>query len=69
MKIKDRLLLQFLVLFAILLLGVLASIYVVTDKNRKKEFNTRLRDRAVTVAQLFLAEDNLPSEKFKDVIK
>lgn len=69
MKIKDRLLLQFTVLFAILLLGVLTGIYFITDKNRKQEFNTRLRDRAITVAQLFLAEDNLSSEKFKDVVR
>ncbi len=69
MKIKDRLLLQFTLLFAILLLGVLTSIYFITDKNRKNEFRSRLHDRAVTVAQLFLAEDNLPSEKFQDVIR
>ena len=69
MKIKDRLLMQFTVLFAILLLGVLTGIYFITDSNRKSEFRNRLTERATVVAQLFLAEDNLPSDKFKDIIK
>jgi len=69
MKIRDRLSLQFTVIFALIFVLVLASIYVTTEKNRRMDFNDRLRDRALTVAQRFLAEDNLSPEKFKDVQK
>lgn len=68
MKIKDKLLMQFTLLFAVLLSVVLTGIYLMTDKNRKSEFSARLKDRAVIVAQLFLAEDNLPKDKFNDII-
>jgi len=69
MKIRDRLSLQFSLIFAVLLFLVLASIYVTTEKNRKIDFENRLYDRTLTVAELFLAEDNLSKEKFKDVQK
>ena len=69
MKIKDRLSLQFTLIFAILLLSVMASIYYLTEDNRERNFYARLRERAITVAQIFLAEDNLTAEKFKEVQK
>ena len=67
MKIRDRLALQFSLIFAVLLLLVLGSIYLTTEKNRKSDFDKRLHDRALTVAELFLAEDNLTKEKFREV--
>jgi signal transduction histidine kinase len=67
MKIRDRLSLQFTLIFAVLLLLVLATIYLLTSKYRAADFYTRLQDRAVTAAQLFLAEDNLSEAKFKAV--
>ncbi len=69
MKIRDRLSLQFTLIFAILLFVVLASIYISTEKNRKSAFYQRLHDRALNIAELFLAEDNLSSEKFSEVQK
>jgi signal transduction histidine kinase len=69
MKIRDRLSIQFTLIFALLLLLVLSTIYVTSEKNRKIDFNHHLRDRALTVAELFLAEDNLSKEKFQEVQK
>jgi signal transduction histidine kinase len=69
MKIKDRLSLQFTLIFAVMLLCVMASIYYLTEANRELNFYTRLKERAVTVAQIFLAQDNLDSGKFKEVQK
>ena len=69
MKIRDRLSLQFTLIFAILLLLVLATIYLLTDKYRKNDFFDRLKDRAVNSAELFLAEDNLSADKFRAVQK
>ena len=58
---------QFTGIFAVLLFLVLAGIYITTEKNRRIDFNDRLYDRALTVAELYLAEDNLSKEKFRDV--
>ena len=69
MKIKTRLSLQFTLIFAILLLCVLASIYYLTEDNRERNFYAHLRERALTVAQIYLAEDNLTASKFKEVQK
>ncbi|MDR3711478.1 MAG: HAMP domain-containing sensor histidine kinase [Puia sp.] len=69
MKIKDRLSLQFTLIFAILLLCVMVSIYYLTENNRERNFFTHLRERALTAAQIFLAEDNLSAGKFKEVQK
>ncbi|TDW99454.1 sensor histidine kinase [Dinghuibacter silviterrae] len=67
MKIRDRLSLQFTLIFAVLLLLVLAAIYLLTAKYRAADFYTRLEDRAFITGQLFLAEDNLSEEKFRAV--
>ena len=69
MTIRDRLSLQFTLLSALLLFVVLAGIYVLTAQYRRIDFRARLLDRAVTHAQLFLAEDNMSAEKFRDVQK
>jgi len=67
MKIKDKLSVQFTLIFAVLLLAVLSSIYYLTESNREQNFYTRLKERAVTVGQIYLAQDNMDSAKFKDV--
>jgi signal transduction histidine kinase len=69
MKIKDKLSLQFTLIFAILLLCVLAGVYWLAENNRESNFYEHLRERAFTVAQLFLAEDNMTAAKFKEVQK
>lgn len=69
MTIKNKLSLQFTLIFATLLLCVLASIYYLSEKNREENFYHYLKERAVTVAQIFLAQDNLDSAKFKEVQK
>ncbi|HWY35802.1 MAG TPA: HAMP domain-containing protein, partial [Nitrosopumilaceae archaeon] len=47
----------------------MSGIYYLTEKNREKNFYNRLDERALTVAQIFLAEDNLTAQKFRDVQK
>ena len=69
MTIRDRLSLQFTLLSALLLFVVLATTYLLTARHRRTDFQERLLDRAVTHAQLFLAEDNMSAEKFRDVQK
>lgn len=69
MKVKDRLALQFTFMFAVLLLMVLTGIYLFVEHNRVKNFYNKLDDRALTVAQFYLAEDNLSKENFKTVLK
>jgi hypothetical protein len=69
MRIRDRLSLQFTIISAILLFGVLAVIYILTSRHVKNDFHDRMLDRAVTNAELFLAQDNLSEEKFRDVQK
>src|ERR1700730_6209805 len=69
MKIRDRLSLQFTIISAILLLAVLTGIYVLTAQHIKNDFHDRLLERAITNAELFLAQDNLSAEKFRDVQK
>ena len=59
MKVKDRLSLQFTFMFAVLLFTVLTGIYLFVEHNRVKGFFNKLDDRAITVAQFYLAEDNL----------
>jgi signal transduction histidine kinase len=69
MKIRDRLSFQFTIISAVLLLAVLSGIYILTLHNKEKDFRARLIDRAITNAELFLAQDNLSVEKFKEVQK
>ena len=69
MKIRDRLSLQFTLLSAVLLFLVLAAIYGLFWNNRQQDFYTHLLDRAITNAELFLAQDNLSAEKFREVQK
>ncbi|GAC1313965.1 MAG: HAMP domain-containing sensor histidine kinase [Mucilaginibacter sp.] len=68
MKVKDRLSLQFTLMFAVLLIMVLIGIYLFVDHSRVKTFFNKLDERAITVAQFYLAEDNLSKENFKKVL-
>lgn len=69
MKIRTRLSLQFIGLFAILLLGVLTSIYFVVATQWKKNFFRQLEDRAVTVGHNYLAEDNFTRAEYEEVLR
>jgi signal transduction histidine kinase len=54
---------------AFLLLAVLTGIFILTLQHIKNDFHDRLLERAITNAELFLAQDNLSAEKFRDVQK
>jgi signal transduction histidine kinase len=69
LKVKDRLSFQFSLMFAVLLLLVLTGIYVFVEHYRVKTFYDNLDDRAMTVAQFYLAQDNLSKESFNEVLK
>ncbi|WP_179414139.1 sensor histidine kinase [Mucilaginibacter sp. E4BP6] len=56
-------------MFALLLLLVLTGIFLFAGHNRVNNFFDKLDDRAINVAQFYLAEDNLSKENFKSVIK
>ncbi len=67
LTVKNRLALQFTLLFAVLLAVALTGIYVFIKQYREQAFFKRLDDRALTVAEFYLAEDNLTSQQFKQV--
>jgi len=69
MKVRDRLSLQFTFMFAILLMIVLAGIFILENNNRRISFYDKLEGRALIVAELYLAQDNMSQENFKEVLK
>lgn len=69
MKVRSRLSIQFTLMFAVLMLVVLTGIYLFAAHNRVSTFFEKLDDRAITVAQFYLAQDNLSKENFKDVLR
>ncbi|MGP8217026.1 MAG: sensor histidine kinase [Bacteroidia bacterium] len=69
MTVKNRLSLQFTLMFAILLFIVLLGIYLPVEQNRKDSFYAKLDDRALIVGELYLAQDNMSPENFKKVIE
>lgn len=68
MKVKNRLALQFTLLFAVLLFIALSGIYLFIQQYRSRFFFNKLDERAITIAQFYLAEDNLSATKFKQVL-
>jgi signal transduction histidine kinase len=56
-------------MFALLLLSVLTGIYLFANHNRRNTFYDTLDERAINVAQFYLAQDNLSKENFKSVAK
>jgi hypothetical protein len=61
MKIRTRLALQFLVITSGMLLIFSFAIYYFSLRNQQKEFNTRLKNRALTTAQLLIKVDEVDS--------
>jgi signal transduction histidine kinase len=56
-------------MFAVLSFVVLTGIYLFAEHNRISTFYEKLDDRAFTVGQFYLAEDNLSKANFQDVLK
>ncbi len=69
MKIRTRLSLQFIGLFAVLLSTVLVSVYFVVAKHWNNNFYKQLEDRAITVGHNYLAEDNFTKDEYDEVIR
>jgi len=67
MKIKNRLSLQFTAIVATMLALVFSVLYWISEEDRKTDFYSRLKDRALTTAEIFLAQDNLSRAKFSEV--
>ncbi len=65
MKIRNKLSLQFTLIFAVLLFLVLAGIFISAERNRKRVYFDRLLERARTIGDKMLAEDNLTPEEFE----
>lgn len=69
MKIRDRLSLQFSVLFTILLSAVLIAVYFLVSSHWENNFYKQLEDRAFTVGDNYLAEDNFTPAEFDEVLR
>jgi signal transduction histidine kinase len=69
MKVKNRLSLQFTLLFAVLLFSAFSGIYIFIQEYRTRSFFNKLDDRAITIAEFYLAQDNLSAKKFNEVMQ
>ncbi|WP_412850642.1 ATP-binding protein [Chryseobacterium sp. PMSZPI] len=69
MKLKNRLSLVFTILFAVLLIFVLTSIYLIVKRDWRNNFLKQLEDRAYTVGHNYLAQDNFTKLEFDQVLK
>lgn len=69
MKIRDRLSLQFSGLFIILLSTVLIAVYLLVSSHWENIFYKQLEDRAFTVGDNYLAEDNFTPDEFDEVLR
>ncbi|MEK6450781.1 MULTISPECIES: sensor histidine kinase [Myroides] len=69
MKIRDRLSFQFSGLFTILLSGVLVAVYILVNSHWKNDFYKQLENRAFTVGDNYLAEDNFTPAEFAEVLR
>jgi len=54
MKIRTKIALQFTLIIALILVAFAAYFYYIDQQNRKDEFQARLRDRALTTANLLI---------------
>ncbi|MFZ4861412.1 ATP-binding protein [Sphingobacterium sp. Mn56C] len=69
MKTKRKLILQFSLLFAALLIVVMTAIYLLVSKDIQASFYKRLEDRAYTIGHTYLASDNFTTEEYQEVLK
>jgi signal transduction histidine kinase len=67
MKIKDRLALYFTLVSSALLLVVLVSMYLASAYFFRKDFYSRIYDRAKVTAQLYLEADEISSDSLSHV--
>lgn len=68
MKTKTRLIFQFSLLFASLLLAVMGILYFLVSKEIDRSFHKRLEDRAYIVGHNYLARDNFSKEEYQEVL-
>jgi len=69
MKTKQKLILQFSLLFGALLIVVMSAIYYLVSKDVDNSFYKRLEDRAYTLGHTYLAFDNFTTEEYQEVLK
>ena len=66
MTIRNRLTWLFTGLVAVLLLAVMTTIYILQADYAHEEFHQRLRDRAEVTGYVFLEQDELRAEAFRE---
>ncbi|RSK44386.1 ATP-binding protein [Hymenobacter perfusus] len=66
MTIRNRLTWLFLGVVAVILLGVMTTIYLLQADYTHEEFHQRLRDRAEVTGYVFLEQDELRAEAFRE---
>ena len=69
MTIRNRLTWLFLGIVAVLLLGVLASVFVLQLTATRREFRQRLRERAQVTGYIYLEKDEMRAGAFRDFEK
>lgn len=67
MKIKDRLALYFTLISTLTLLGVLCAVYFMFARFMEIDFFSRLKDRTMVTAKLYLEADEISSDSLKKV--
>ncbi|RPD48411.1 HAMP domain-containing protein [Hymenobacter sediminis] len=66
MTIRNRLTWLFLGLVAVILLAAMTTVYILQTDYTHEEFRQRLRDRAEVTGYVFLEQDELRAEAFRD---
>ncbi len=69
MKIRTKIALQFTVIVAMILAVFSLAIYYLSENNRKQEFYSSLKDRALTTARLLIREKEIDKKLLKIVDK
>src|SRR5690606_2089475 len=69
MKIRNRLTLQFTCLVAIILSLILSAIYYIAYQHTRSDFYSRLSDRVLVTAHIFLEADEINQVLFQDLLE
>lgn len=69
MKIRTKIALQFTLIIALILVAFAVYFYYIDQQNRKDEFQTRLRERALTTANLLVKLDPVNKKLLKLIDK
>src|SRR4051794_30535270 len=69
MNIRNKLILLFVSIVALILMGTSLAVYFFSEDNRKEEFYKRLQSKATSTARLLIEVDEVTAEVLKKIEK